>query len=717
MFIKESKIQGFVIILQIIVGIVLLSRRKTLDIPLYYGLIVLGVAAVVTISTFIKNQKIRIFIMFLSGFIVVASIETGMSRLGYMYGIFMLGAFIAALYNRFRVNVMYLICSVMYYIVGFYFVRDIQFQEESRIFIFVFNLAILILAQIVILIFQNRVALSEQRYRLKEQSVEDLLNVVEAKKRSAQQASKAKADFLANMSHEIRTPMNAIVGMAQLASEEEMSEEAVEYLRQIQSEGKSLVTIINDILDFSKIESGKMKIVEAEYVPVTLFYDVMNIAQVRTEGKPIQLLIDMPPDIPRKLMGDNNRIRQVVLNLLNNAVKFTQSGSVTLRLSYKPTYSPENTIIGIDMTIEVEDTGIGIRPQDIKKIFKDFEQIDTKRNRAVEGTGLGLAISKQLVYLMNGKLEVDSKYGCGSRFYFTIYQEVVDAAPSIVCDEEYHPGPQPLVVANILLGGNATQLQENIFDCVGKRRFHVLAPNAKVLIVDDNEINLKVAKGLMRTYAINADVATKARTALAMLECTQYDIIFMDHMMPEIDGIQATRLIRELGVELPYLKTIPMIALTANALSDARELFLKSGMNDFIGKPIEIEELERVLEQWIPTDHVLARVPFGYKAMQKAMKLMGDEALYYDIVEQYCNQVSEKTKYIKQLFCEGKWKEYMIEVHSLKSLSRTIGDEELGEMAYQLEKAGNTENLAFLQEKTPIVLCEYQRYHKEPRKE
>lgn len=520
-----------------------------------------------------------------------------------------------------------------------------------------------------------------------------LVQQIEKEKRKADEANAAKSSFLSHMSHEIRTPMNAIVGMTEILLRTDMSKEQREYLNNIKSSGTALVSIINDILDISKIEAGKMELVEDVYELHSVLSDIYMIIQNRIGEKSIELIYDIDENLPHRLYGDDVRIRQIIINLLNNAVKFTEKGHITLKISAESRSEEELWI-----KVSVSDTGQGIKEEDIQRLFNAFEQVDTKANKGKEGTGLGLSISSELIRMMGGKLEVRSEYGVGSEFFFTICQKQVS--------------------------GKFERQEETDLESM-----NFTAPGARVLVVDDNEMNLKVAVGLLAPLQMQMDVADSGQKALDMIQQKKYHMVFMDHMMPIMDGVEATLRLREM--EGDYYRELPVIALTANAMKEAEKLFNEGGMNGFVAKPIDMRQICAVIRKWLPEELLIRQENAAAQAVatmdeelfgqaelpvlegidsKEGIKNSGGTELFVNLLGDFYKLIDAKSAKVERCMAENMIRDYTIEVHALKSTSRMIGAMELSEKFLHLEQLGNAGDVEAIRKETPGVLEQYRSY-------
>lgn len=512
-------------------------------------------------------------------------------------------------------------------------------------------------------------------------------------------ANRAKTNFVSNMSHEIRTPMNSIVGITEILLRSRHSPKEQEYLLNIQSSGRVLLTIINDVLDCSKMEAGKMQLFDEPYDTCSLFHDLRISMENRIGHSGLELIYDIDQDIPCKLKGDMGRIRQVIINLVNNAIKYTEKGSVRFSVHVRQKNTDK-----VMLYYEVADTGIGIRKEDHKILFDAFQRVEMDRNRYVEGTGLGLTISQNLVNMMGGVIEVESEYGKGSRFFFTIEQTIIDPTP----------------VSAVNYNGQKDNVTEKEAECL------FIAPEAHILLVDDNELNLVVAKELLKPLRMQIDTAENGLQAVKMVRGSQYDLVLMDHMMPVMDGIEAAKAIRALP-EDKYQK-LPIIALTANAMVDARKEFLNAGMNGFVAKPIDFARICNQLKLWLPKD-LVRDVPkeeakklladdlsdreiqpedpqMGF-SFEEGVNHCGSKAALMKTIRIFYRTIDSKANKIEQCLKEGLISDYVIEVHALKSSALLIGAVPLSEAAKELEDYGKQGKTEVLEEKTPDVLTMY----------
>ena len=526
----------------------------------------------------------------------------------------------------------------------------------------------------------------------------------ERAKEIAQQANRAKSDFLANMSHEIRTPINAVLGMDEMILRESTNPQILEYASDIKQAGSMLLSLINDILDFSKIESGKMDIIPVDYDLGILLGDTIDMIRSRAEEKKLQLELKIESTTPVHLHGDEVRLRQIITNILTNAVKYTPEGKVTLTVSGKKV-SDE----AVQLYISVKDTGIGIKEEDMGRLFDSFQRVDESRNRNIEGTGLGLSITMRLLNLMGSGLEVKSTYGEGSDFYFYLEQKQLD-------DE--------------VIGDDVLKYYENEKgkNSISTEQFY--APDAKILVVDDNEMNIKVFLGLLKNHGMQIDTAMSGKECLALIEKNAYHIIFMDHQMPEMDGVETLKRIREL--QNNPSKDAVIIILTANAVSGAREMFLQEGFRDFLSKPIIAVQLEKMIQKYLP-EELLLKNDLGQKeesavesvdesadnvgAVQSENSLvdwkmgkafcMDDEDFYMEMLQTFLDSPSAVE--LEHFYEESDFDNYHIKVHAMKSNLANIGAMTASDMAKKLELAlKNDNNVTYVKENHEEFMAVYE---------
>ncbi len=632
----------------------------------------------------------------------------------------------------------------------------------------------------------------------------------------------SKDDFMANVSHEIRTPINTICGMSEIILREDYEESMKEKVMRIHTAGQNLLSVVSDILDFSEIQSGKMEIVEEVYDITTILNDVINMSEVKKKEKHIELLIDCDATLPCGLLGDEKKIRRIMMNILSNALKFTEDGYVNLVIGYR------REAYGLNLSITVKDSGIGMKEESLEKIFSSYSQVDTKRNRQEGGIGIGLAISQAMVQKMGGVLTIKSSFGKGTAIKFVIPQKILEDRPIIklnnpeelnvlfyldmeqfelpevrdeymsvvshmieklklkahICKElgelkrrveredithlfisidEYRELKEymdelakkmkvivvgeyaecvrltnlnlihiykPFSVLTVVMALNGElKTAERKVKARRESKESFTAPNVRALVVDDNAMNLDVIQGLLSEYQIQVSVACSGLEALEKIDAMNYDFVFMDHMMPEMDGVETMRRIRKkIG---NYFQRVPIIAVTANAVAGTREMFIAEGFADFIEKPVEVPVLERVLKRTIPEKKLVfveegqgkesqekqskkeeKALVVGDLDVKKGMMYCGGEEKYLAILRKFCINGSDNMKQLEMLFEKKDWKNYVIAVHAVKSSMYSIGALPLSEMAKQLEFAGKKENIEYIRQNHAAMLEEYKRVHK-----
>jgi signal transduction histidine kinase/HPt (histidine-containing phosphotransfer) domain-containing protein len=527
-----------------------------------------------------------------------------------------------------------------------------------------------------------------------------IINQIRAIKKYAHEvaASEERTRFFARMSHEMRTPLNAVIGLSEMTlAEGGLSSEAQENIEKISSSGESLLGLVNDILDISKIESGMFKLAPVEYDTSFVISDAISQNILRKGEKPIKFIVNIDENLPSRLFGDDLRIKQVLNNLLSNAFKYTREGTVEMRVKSEPSLTMQDHQV---VTVSIKDTGIGIKEEDLETLFSDYMQANSKTNKYSEGTGLGLPITKMMTEMMGGKITVESEYEKGTTFTVNFLQKLIDSEP-IGAD----------VIARI-----------RDFQYTGKRnrqplKERIILPYARILVVDDVIYNLDVAKGMMKPYRMMLDCVTSGQEAVDAIrdEKVKYNAVFMDHMMPVMDGIEAVRIIREeIGTE--YAKTIPIIAFTANAIAGNEEMFLSKGFQAFISKPVDIHRLDAIIRQWVRDEEQEKLIDMsefdkrsgkdrrrenelgdieGVNFNKGLERFGGNMDTFLDILQSFTSNTRQLLEIIKDVNREN-LNDYAIHVHGVKSSCRGIGAEALGTRAEALEKAAKAGNLEFV---------------------
>ncbi len=512
--------------------------------------------------------------------------------------------------------------------------------------------------------------------------------VSEKKRQQAIAAKESQAKFLANMSHEIRTPINAVIGMNEMILRESENEAVLEYARNIESASNMLLELVNVILDFTKIESGQLEVIENTYEFVPMIQEQILMLNARVSGKPISTQLDIDPDLPSAFYGDELRIKQILSNLLSNAVKYTNRGNIKLKVFFKWMDSES-----VELCFSVIDTGVGIRKEDLSQLFESFKRFELNINRNIEGSDLGLNIVKQLVELMKGRITVNSEYGKGSDFTVCIPQKVMDKRP---------------------IGSLETALHESKKVTTAPVDFF-MAPNARVLVVDDNSMNLSLMKNLLKRTKMSVDLAAGGRECLDFTKQNAYDLILMDHMMPELDGVETLRMLR--ADALNVNRNTKVIALTANAIVGSREMYLEYGFDDYLSKPIQGTQLDELLMRHLSKEEkqsVFIQTENDVEVSEELLSIdketglsycMNMEDLYADMLTAFCEQSEEYMPQLEEHFKNRDWAKYAIITHGLKGNALNIGAVNFSKLSLQHELAGKEENAAFIEAEYPKYMA------------
>ncbi len=696
--------------------------------------------------------------------------------------------------------------SIVIFFYHFVLQNEFMLADHEKQIYMVFQLINVLVIEITVWIYTKR--LQEKEVRIQEIIDENA------------EVQKTKDDFLANISHEIRTPVNTICGMSELALQDSDMKSIREKLWDIRSAGRNLTSVVSNVLDFSELQSDLVEINEESYSITSTINDVINVITAKIEGKKLELIVNLDPNLPSLLLGDEKKIRRVILSFVDNAIKFTKKGGICLAITGR------REEYGVNLSVSVRDTGIGMEGEEIDRLFTDFGQLHSGRNRMAEGMGLGLSIARAIINKMGGNINVTSVPDKGSEFSFVVAQKILDDKPIVEIEKSYDINAalyfnmeqfETLEVrdeyinlintlstqldirahmcmniqemkrrydrehfTHVFIGFSEYQMDSEFFDRISDKcsvnvvidnseekyiktasihkiykPFYILpivsilnngkkiegdeelsnpktgkfkAPDARVLIVDDNQMNIRVVEGLMAQYGMNLVSALSGKEALKLLDTMNYDLVFMDHMMPEMDGVECLHHIREKGSE--YYKNLPIVALTANAIAGTREMFLHEGFNDFVEKPVEPSVLERALKRNLPKEKLIyeehspiapqsivkkvrdSSFSLGDLDVSKGILYCGGEEKYIDILKMYLKDSDKQRRTLTETFEKENWKDYTIIVHAIKSSMFSIGAVKLSEMAKALEAAGKQSDTAYICDHHYEMIKEYNRVMK-----
>lgn len=724
-----------------------------------------------------------------------------------------LGAVLVAFYGIPELLLGTFTSTAVIFLYHFLAIRSIPFESGEKLLHAIFMMINVFLAEFLLYY------LVKQRQK----NIKQFYKIIDA----LQRAEQSKDDFLANVSHEIRTPINTICGMSELVQGEEEPQKMRDALFDIQQAGRNLLSLVSDILDFSELQSGKIALEEEEYNISSTINDVINMSLAKKKQKNIELIVDCDASIPKGLLGDEKKLRRIIMNLVHNAIKFTNEGCVTIQVSSR------QEEYGVNLIITVKDTGIGMEAESMEKLFTSFSQIDTRRNHQEGGIGLGLAISKALVECMGGVIAIKSKFGKGTAVRVVVPQKVIDAQPiaqlenteninvAVYVDmeqfgmvsirDEYAGNIRHMVeqlkakchicrnlaelkrwekkekFTHIIISVAEYEEEPRYFDTLAEsipvivilereddeeisnpnimrifKPFYILpivnvinqgiqkdvrtvhqrkfiAPGACVLVVDDNLMNIRVIEGILEKYQIRVVRAMSGHEALKKIESKEFDFVFMDHMMPEMDGVETFHRIRSKAGK--YFQNVPIVALTANAIAGSRERFLEEGFNDFLEKPVELSVLERVLQRTLKEERIQyvdsvqeevaeesrsesdkSDIPIATAAMgaadvfmignldvDKGMTFCGGREKYLEILAGCYEESASFGGKLETLYHEENWQEYTIAVHALKSTMMSIGAVQLSGQAKELELAGKAGDIARIHDRQASLMAEYRR--------